>query len=174
MDGQVDEDEVAPAALEPVDRALAAVVGAVVDDPEDAPGGGVGLLGHHLGDQVVEWFDAALGLAAVEQLRPPHVPGGQVAERAHPLVLVLDQLPVTAGKRRRGRMQAGARLDRRLLVGTEDELAWVQELALEAAGVEVEHPRCLRPEVGVAGEDPGPVLPGFEGVLAQPPPDRRG
>ena len=44
VDGQVDEDQVAPAALEPVDRALAAVVGAVVDDPEDAPRGGVGLL----------------------------------------------------------------------------------------------------------------------------------
>src|SRR2546425_13321822 len=36
VDGQVDEDQVAPAALEPVDRALAAMVGAVVDDPEDA------------------------------------------------------------------------------------------------------------------------------------------
>jgi hypothetical protein len=81
-------------------------------------GGGVGLFGHHLGDEAVEWFDAALGLAAVEQLRPPHVPGGQVAERAHPLVLVLDQLPVTAGKRCRGRMQAGACLDRRLLNGS--------------------------------------------------------
>jgi hypothetical protein len=47
--GQVDEDEIAPAALEPIDRALAAVVGAVVDDPEDPARGGVGLLGLPLG-----------------------------------------------------------------------------------------------------------------------------
>ncbi len=35
VDGQVDEDEVLVVALEAVDRALAAVGGAVVDDPED-------------------------------------------------------------------------------------------------------------------------------------------
>jgi hypothetical protein len=40
--GQVDEDQVAPAALEAFDRFRAAVGGAVVDDPEDAAGGGVG------------------------------------------------------------------------------------------------------------------------------------
>ena len=59
-------------------------------------------------------------------------------------------------------MQAGPRLDRRLLVGAEHELARVQQLALEAAGVEVEHPRRLRPEVGVAREDPGAVVPGAD------------
>src|SRR6266568_7175809 len=147
VDWQVDEDEILVVALEAVNRALAAVGGAVVDDPEDAPGGGVGLPGHHLRDQAVERFDAALRLAAVEQLRPPDVPGGQVAERAHPLVLVLEQLSGTAGKRRRRRMQARPRLDRRLLVGAEHQLARVQQLALEAAGVEVEDPCGLDAEV---------------------------
>src|SRR5580765_7048298 len=39
VDWQVDEGEVRVAALKPLDRALAAIGGAVVDDPEDAPGG---------------------------------------------------------------------------------------------------------------------------------------
>jgi hypothetical protein len=40
VDWQVDEDQVAPAGLEPRDRFCAAVGGAVVDDPEDTAGGG--------------------------------------------------------------------------------------------------------------------------------------
>ena len=146
--------------------------GAVVDDPEDAPGGCVGLLGHHLVDEPVERFDPALGLAAVEQLCPPHVPAGQVAERALPLVLVLDQLAVAAGEGRQRPVETGPRLDRRLLVGAEHELARVEQLALEATGVKIEHPRRLRPEVGVAGEDPGAVVPGADRVFCQPAPDR--
>src|SRR5712691_6348987 len=86
VDGQVDEDEVAPAALEPIDRALAAMVGAVVDDPEDAARGGVGLLGHDLPDEPIERLDPALGFAAPDHAAASHVPGVQVAERAHALV----------------------------------------------------------------------------------------
>ena len=49
----------APALLEPFNRFAAAVGGAVVDDPEDAARGGVGLLGHHLPDEPVERLDPA-------------------------------------------------------------------------------------------------------------------
>lgn len=56
---QVDEDEVRPAVLEPVGRTLAAVGGAVVDDPEHPGRGGIGLAGHHLPDETVEGLDSA-------------------------------------------------------------------------------------------------------------------
>ena len=87
VDGQVAEAEVRPATLEARDRALAAVGGAVVDDPEDAPGGGVGLLGHHLPDEPVERFDLALGLGASGHPRASSSPTadverGQVGESA--------------------------------------------------------------------------------------------
>ena len=66
-DGEVDLDLVQPGGVhrgvhhdrggellgEPVDRGLAAVGGAVVDDPEHPVGGGVGLLGHDLFDEPV-------------------------------------------------------------------------------------------------------------------------
>ena len=45
--------------------------------------------------------DAVLGGAAVEQLRAPGVPGGEVAERALAFVLVLDALAARAAPRRR-------------------------------------------------------------------------
>jgi hypothetical protein len=66
----VDEDQVAPPALEAVDRCLAAVIGAVVDDPEHAACGAEGLLGHDLPDQAVERGDPALACS----VRPITVP----------------------------------------------------------------------------------------------------
>jgi hypothetical protein len=90
VDRGVHHDQVRPGALEAVERALAAVGGAVVDDQEDALGAAVGVLGHELRDELIERLDTVLGGAAVEDLGTPGVPGGQVAERALPLVLVLD------------------------------------------------------------------------------------
>ena len=50
-------------------------------------------------------------------------------------------------------MLADAGLDGGLLVGGDDVLIGAQRCVVAAAGVEVEHPGCLGPEVGVAGED---------------------
>jgi hypothetical protein len=96
----VDEDQVRPAALEAADALLTAVIGAVVDDPEHAWRGGVGLLGHDLPDEPVKRRDAAFGLGAAHDLAAPHVPGVQVADRAATPILMLDALAAT-GRRRR-------------------------------------------------------------------------
>jgi len=69
---------------------------------------------------------------------------------------------------------AQARLDRGLLVGADDEVARVEELALEAPLVEIEYRTCLLEEGRIGGEDPRTVLPRLERVLAQPAGDRRG
>jgi hypothetical protein len=55
-----------------------------------------------------------------------------------------------------------------LLVGAEDVLVLAQRDAFEGAGVQVQDPLGFGTEVGIADEDPGPVLPGLEGILAQP------
>jgi hypothetical protein len=82
--GQVDEDQVRPGALAAVDRALAGVAGAVVDDPEDALGRRVGLGGHDVLDDPADRLDPGLGLAAAEQAAPGvvDVERGEVGERA--------------------------------------------------------------------------------------------
>ncbi len=63
-------------------------------------------------------------------------------------------------------MDPFAGLDTGFLVGGEDILVGAEGLAVEESGVQVQHPAGFEPEVGVAGEDPGSVLPGFERVAA--------
>ena len=58
--GQMYEGEFGEPGLEPVGGTLAAMDGAVVDDPEDALGRTVGIRGHHLGDERVEGDDGDL------------------------------------------------------------------------------------------------------------------
>jgi hypothetical protein len=71
-------------------------------------------------------------------------------------------------------MDAPARLVRRLLVGADHELAQMQQLALPAPLVEVEHRPRLLQKSRIGGKDPGAVLPGPERILSQPAGDRRG
>src|SRR4029453_9084055 len=98
--GGVGYDGVGEALGEPVDGRLAAVGGAVVDDPT-TPGRGVGLGGHDLGDQGHERLDAGGGRAAADHACPADVVGGQVGQRAAAVVVVVD--PPAAG-RARGRV----------------------------------------------------------------------
>ncbi len=66
---------------------------------------------------------------------------------------------------------ADAGLDRGLLVRADHVLVGRQWGLVEAAGVQIKHACALGGEVGVAGEDPGPVLPGFDCIRRQPAPD---
>jgi hypothetical protein len=70
-------------------------------------------------------------------------------------------------------MPTRERLQLRLLIGADDVLAGVQQPALEAAFVEVQDAAGLALEVGVAGEDPGALLPRFQRPVVKPAPDRR-
>ena len=144
--------------------------GAVVDDPEHAPGGGVGCAGHDLVDEPVEGVDAGGGLAAAEYLGAVHIPGGQVGQGAAAGVFVFDTRRAVWRRWRAG-VLADAGLDGGLLIGADDVLVSCQRGVAETAGVQVEHTRGLGSEVGVAGEDPGPVLPGFDRIGGKPAPD---
>src|SRR6185369_11770949 len=171
VDGQVDQPQGGPAVFEPVDGGLAAVGGAVVDHPEHPAGRGVGLAGHHLLDEPVERLDAGGVFAAAEHLGAVHVPSRQVGERAAAGVFVLDTHR-PARRRWCGGVFADAGLDGGLLVGGDHELVRPQRCVVEAAGVEVEDTGRLGTEVGVAGEDPGPMLPRLYCIRTQPAPDR--
>jgi hypothetical protein len=130
----VDENQVLVSALEAVDRFRAAVRGAVVDDHEHALGLAVRLDAHELLDERVERDDPVLVGAAVEQPGAPGVPGCQVAQRAAPVVLVLDTLAAfddRLGGQRGVRARPG--LDRGLLIAAHDVVAGMQEFAFPAA-----------------------------------------
>ena len=166
MDWRVDEDQVRPCALEAVDRALAAVRGAVVNDHEHTLRLAVGLDAHELIDERIERDDPVLRRAAIEQPGAFGVPGGEVAERALASVFVLNALPaLDAGGGGERRVLARPGLDRGLLIAADDVVAGMQQLAFPAAAVEVEDAAGLGGEVWVAGEDPGAVLPGLDRVF---------
>jgi hypothetical protein len=69
---------------------------------------------------------------------------------------------------------AAAGLNGGLLVGADDIGIRLQFLALEDPVVEVQDHPGLGSQVGVAGEDPGAVLPRLDRVLGQPAPQRGG
>src|SRR5216683_120568 len=108
--GEVHLDLVGPPGAEAGGGALAAMRGAIVDDPEYAAGGSVRLFAHDLSDQALEGDDAGLALAAAEQLGAMHVPGGDVCPSAGACVFVLDVNRSSWSRRQRG-MFAPARLD---------------------------------------------------------------
>jgi hypothetical protein len=82
VDWGVYDGQVRPGALEAVDRAFAAVRGAVVDDQKAALSSVVGVFGHELIDKLIERLDAVFGGAAVEDLRALGVPTCEVAQGA--------------------------------------------------------------------------------------------
>src|SRR5262245_48656691 len=97
---------------------LAAVCGAVVEDPAHPVGAGVGFDGHDLLDETTERGDAGARLAAAEDLAARWTSPGQVGQRAAAVVLVLD--PHGAGPPGwQGAMAAAAGLYGGLLVRAE-------------------------------------------------------
>src|SRR5215475_5166081 len=170
--GSVDENDVGPFGLEPIDGGLSAMGGAVVDGPEDATGGAIGLLVHDLGDETLKRGNAGLLLALAEQFGAMDIPGGDIGPSAAAGVLVLDVHWPAAGRWQRG-MLALAGLDGGLLVGAQHVVARPQRRALPAPMVEVEDTPGLDRKVGVAREDPTAMAPRPQRVLAQPAPQRR-
>ncbi len=62
-------------------------------------------------------------------------------------------------------MLALAGLDRGLLIAAHDIVAGTQKFALPTTAIQVKYAAGFGGELGVAGEDPGAVLPRFDRVL---------
>jgi len=90
VDGGVHENHVGPLRAEAVDRPLAAMGGAVVHDPENAPCGLVGLSAHDFPHQAIDRSNAGFLSAAAEHLGPMHIPRSQIGPCAFPEVFVFD------------------------------------------------------------------------------------
>jgi DNA-binding CsgD family transcriptional regulator len=147
------------------------VLAALVDDQEHPLRVAVRLDAHELLDQLIKQLDSVLRSAAIEQLGAPDVPGGEVAQCSLAPVFVLDELAVTVGLGRFVGVLASSGLDRGLLVAAHDEVAGMQWFAFPATLVEVEDRPGLLPELRIAREDPGAVVPGADRVLGEPSPD---
>jgi hypothetical protein len=67
-------------------------------------------------------------------------------------------------------MDSDPGLNAGFFVGAEDEVVGREGLSFPLVRVEVEHAAGLFGEAGVAGENPGAVLPGPDGVFMEPAP----
>ena len=114
---------------------------------------------HDLTDQLV-----------TEQLGMAHVPGREVTESSATFVLMLYGYRLTR-TRAAWDMLPLARLDARLLVGTDDQIVGVQWDPAPQSLVKIKHRPSLLFEPRGTGEDPAVELPGTNGILVQPPPD---
>jgi len=69
-------------------------------------------------------------------------------------------------------MDSDSGLDAGFFVGADDEVLRVEGLSLPLFGVEIENPARFGRELGVAGKNPGAVLPRTDGVFMKPAPHR--
>ncbi len=165
----VDRNQGRPLSLQAGDGFLAAMTGAIVHDPKDTGGRGIGLLTHDLSHPSVEGSDAGLQFTAPEHSGPAHVPSRQVSVGATPLVLMLHVLGAVRLWRQR-RMATLPNLDAGLLVRAQDAIRRSQREAVPDPFVKIENPSGLGKEGGVAGKNPSAETPGSEGILAEPTP----
>lgn len=167
----VDEHQIGPAALKTLYACLTSMRRSVVHDPEHATSRAVRLAGHDLLDQPVERLDAGTGFASSEDARLPYVPSRKVSNGSLALVLVLDpHHPARAWRQRSVNSAAG--LYAGLLIGGNDTIIVRQEIAIPQAFVQVENTTSLALEIGITREHPTAVVPGLDGVLGEPTPNR--
>ena len=167
---KMDEAELAIGNTQSLDGPLAAVRGAVIDDPEDSLGRSIGLSPHDLVNQPAEGCDARFLLQATEQFRPMDVPSGEVSERAAPVVLMLDEHGMALARRPRW-VAADTSLDGGLLICRDDVFPDMKPFSFETTGIKIENSAGLGLEVGISRRDPAAMPPGPDGILRKPLPN---
>jgi len=70
-------------------------------------------------------------------------------------------------------MPANPGLNTGLLISTEHIFVSSQGHSIPYSLIQIQHPSRFLLELGISGEDPTAMLPGFNGVLVQPASDRR-
>lgn len=171
MNGAVDEHQARIAALESRHGTVATMTRTVVHDPEDASGFIVRRARHDLVHETVKRSDAIFQFAATQHAGVVDIERRQVSPGPTTLVLVFDAHRPT-GLASLGSVPAGSCLDAGLLVGRDHKLIVLQCLAVPKARVEIQDAARFQGKVRVARENPSSVLPGTNGILVQPSPDR--
>ena len=152
-------------------EALPRVRTPVVDDPKDTPGIVVGWACHDLLNQTIKGGAASGGFAAAEDTGTMNVESCDVGPGSAAAILIFD---AHRALRRRGQsgMLAASGLDAGLLVGRDDKFIVFEGFTVPGALIQIQDPAGLDGEGRVAGEDPAAVVPGADGVLMEPPPNR--
>src|SRR5215469_4798499 len=164
MDRRVDEEQLWIRALQTLHRPGATVSGTVVDDPEDAASIVVWGSSHYLLDKAVKRCDAVLRLAASKDPGVVHVQTGDVGPGPAAKVFMLHLHRATRATGT-SRVLAPSGLNAGFLVCRDHELIILQRVVFPRAGIQVENATGFVGKMGIAWEDPTPVVPGANSVL---------
>jgi hypothetical protein len=122
-------------------------------------------------NQTIKGGAASGGFAAAEDTGTMNVESCDVGPGSAAAILIFD---AHRALRRRGQsgMLAASGLDAGLLVGRDDKFIVFEGFTVPGALIQIQDPAGLDGEGRVAGEDPAAVVPGADGVLMEPPPNR--
>ena len=169
VDGTVDQDEARILLLESLYRGWAAMRGAVVDNPEHAPGVVVGRARHDLFDETVKRGHAGAGFAAAEYASVVNIECGQISPGPATFIFMFDFHRRTGLSRQTGVTRAPG-LDAGFLVGRDDEFVAPKRFSVPHALVEVQDPSGFNGKVRISRKDPTAVLPRPDRIGMKPAP----
>jgi hypothetical protein len=124
-----------------------------------------------LHNETVKGCDAGGSFAAAKDTGMMNVESGHVGPGTATTILWFDAHRAFRRDGQRG-MLAAAGLDAGFLVSGDDKFIVFQGLILPAALIQVQDSVRFDGEGGVPGEDPTAVVPGANGVIMEPPPNR--
>ena len=122
-------------------------------------------------NQTTKGCDAGGCFAAAKDTGTMNVESSDVGPRSATTVLMFDAHRALRRGGQRG-MLAAPGLDAGLLVGGDDKFITFQGFIVPAALIQVQDSVGLDGEAGVPGKDPTAVVPGANGVVMEPPPNR--
>jgi hypothetical protein len=141
----------------------------VIYDAEDKPGFIVRGAGHDLVHQAIQGSHTILRLTAAKDSGLMDIEGSQVSPGTAAPVFMFDARLARLASR--SGMPTGSCWEAGLLIGRNHKLVVFQRLAVPKALLEIQEAARLAGKVGVAGEDPGSMWPGTDGVFVQPSPE---
>ena len=171
MNRGMKQDQVRVGLGQTSDCGLSSMRRAIVDHPEDALRGTVGLATHDLRYQPSKRLDPSTWFASPHHNAPLDVPCREVLKSAATVILKLDT-PPSPWRRAQRRVTANSRLDAGLLVSADDAIRARQRLAMPSPCVEVQDRSGFDGKSRVAWVDPVLVLPGFDSGSVENAPNR--
>src|SRR5215510_2839884 len=166
MHGSMHQNQIGVRLGQSTDRCVATMRRAIIDEPAAARRRAVGLPLHHLGNQATERHNARRRFTPPHDDSTPDIPGGQVLQRAAPLVLVFAAHRPLGGWWQAG-MPPETGLDTGFLIGTEERVFGTERFALPGTGVEVQDAPSLLRKAWIAGKAPVAIAPGLDSVSGQ-------
>jgi len=170
MDRRVHGDYRCPPIGESGIGSLASVRRAIVHNPEYPSRRLVRFMAHDLFYQSFERFDACFPLTSTENLRSMNIPSRKIGQSALPLIFMFYSHHGT-GLGRQRLCLSFSRLDTAFLISRDDIIRGSEGHPHPLFLVQIQYRPCLAGKLRIAWKEPTAILPRFDGIFIEPPPD---